>query len=116
MTKYIEARSGARFAVRLKIDGDDFFFPDQDMEIRVLVDGKAEDICFYGQEDRHDPEGQFIEGCFTSLSSQVSVLQHFRFAALEIGRWLKAHCASHFFKIDDIMLQWKPRIQRVKKR
>ena len=83
ITKYIEAQTGALFAVRVRFT-DDFAFPIGDIEAEVMLDQQLSDRTLIFAENMFG-EGVTIAGRAVALSPWTNATQNFRFTSLNIG-------------------------------
>jgi hypothetical protein len=102
VTKYIEARSNAYFAVRVRIN-DDFPFPASDLELKAKIDQQHVSRGLIAAKYLFDPRGNFAEGKKVHLSASNDVLHKFRFIALDLGecRRFNYHRATTIRKGND---------------
>jgi hypothetical protein len=84
ITEYVEARSNAYFAARVKMNRD-FPFPAGDLEIKTAVDEYYTRCTLIRAGNLYDSSGTIINGCFNHVSDRNDVLYKFRFVALNSG-------------------------------
>jgi hypothetical protein len=110
VTKYIEARSNAHFAVRVKINHD-FPFPAGDLEITTIVDQRhTERILMRASEVFHQ-SGMVIEGCVSHIGDTTDALYKFRFVALDSGEFLSSLTYPYLFLMG-MMIDLVPKYSR----
>jgi hypothetical protein len=85
VTKNIEAKTDANFALSVKINRD-FLFPAGDIEIETSVNGDMQSSAHLAAEKMFCPLGTVVHGRKVELSHGMNTLQRFRFSALQIGR------------------------------
>lgn len=85
VTKYIEAKSDAEFAIDIKFT-DDFRYPASDIEAQVLLDTKSMRRNRILATMLFDTAGQMLEGRPSQITPDTCALQRYRFGALSIGQ------------------------------
>jgi hypothetical protein len=84
--KYIEARSEAEFAVKVRIDHD-FPFPAGDIEVKTILDQQHTARKILEVRKLFNPVGMLIEGYKARIGYGTDVLYKFRFVALDLGEF-----------------------------
>lgn len=97
VTKYIEAKSGAEFAVQIELTPP-FWFPSEALEFDLSIDGKRlENVLLVKEQFIEHPRGQItiLEGISRSHGVTWS-LEKFKFTEVTtsqlVSQFLEQHC------------------------